>query len=80
MAKKSQGRSKDLLAGRGGRAAHQGAEGGAVIVAFIRPMRDPETGREWERVFLFRVESAEDIADAEAWLEEHYPAGKEDGQ
>lgn len=80
VAKKGQGRSKNLLAGRGSRAAHQGAEGGAVIVAFVRPMHDPATGREWERVFFFEVESAEDIEAAEAWLEEHYPDGKEGGQ
>lgn len=43
-------------------------------------MQDPETGREWERVFLVEVESAEDIDAAEAWLEEHYPASKEGGQ
>lgn len=47
------------------------------MVAFVRPMHDPETGREWERVFLFEVESAEDIDAAEAWLEKHYPAEKE---
>jgi hypothetical protein len=43
-------------------------------------MQDLETGREWERVFLFGVEKPEDIAAAEAWLEEHYPAEKEGGQ
>lgn len=43
-------------------------------------MHDPETGREWERVFLFEVETDEDIAAAEAWLEENYPPNKEDGQ
>jgi hypothetical protein len=43
-------------------------------------MQDPETGREWERVFLFEVESAEEIDAAEAWLEEHCPDGKEGGQ
>lgn len=80
LAEKGQGRGKDPLGGRSSRAAHQGAEGGAVIVAFVRPMQDPETGREWERVFLVEVESAEEIDAAEAWLEEHYPASKEGGQ
>lgn len=80
LAEKGQGRGKDPLAGRRSRAAHQGVEGGALIVAFVRPMQDPETGREWERVFLFEVESAEEIGAAEAWLEEHYPDGKEGGQ
>jgi hypothetical protein len=40
-------------------------------------MQDPETGRKWERAFLFGVEKPEDIAAAEAWLEEHYPESKE---
>lgn len=39
-------------------------------------MQDPETGREWERVFLFEVESQEDIDAAESWLEENYPPNK----
>tara|TARA_R100000406_G_scaffold29621_1_gene19183 strand:- start:499 stop:630 length:132 start_codon:yes stop_codon:yes gene_type:complete len=43
-------------------------------------MRDPETGREWERVFFFEVESDDDMAAAEAWLEENYPLSKEEGQ
>lgn len=51
-----------------------------MIVAFIRPMHDPETGREWERVFLFGVDTPEDIEAAEAWLEENYPPSKEEGQ
>lgn len=77
VAQKGQGRGKDPLArGRGGR-VHQGLKGGTVIVAFVRPMQDPETGREWERVFLFEVESEEDMAAAEAWLEENYPPSKE---
>ncbi|MFC4291361.1 hypothetical protein ACFOWX_02915 [Sphingorhabdus arenilitoris] len=68
------------MAGRGGGPAHKGTEGGAVIVAFVRPMHDPETGREWERVFLFEVESEDDMAAAEAWLEENYSPSKEEGQ
>jgi hypothetical protein len=43
-------------------------------------MHDPETGREWERVFLMDVETPEDIDATEEWLEEHYPASKEDKQ
>lgn len=80
LAEKGQGRGKDPLAGRRSRAAHQGVEGGTLIVAFVRPMQDPETGLEWERVFLFEVESAEEIDAAEAWVEEHYPDGKEGEQ
>lgn len=80
MAQKGQGRRKDSLAGGGGGRVHQGVEGGKVIVAFVRPMHDPETGREWDRVFLFEAESAEDIEAAEAWLEKHHPDGKEGGQ
>lgn len=80
VAEKSKGRRKDPLAsGRGGR-VHQALEGGTVIVAFVQPMQDPETGREWERVFLFGLETEEDMAAAEAWLEKNYPPIKEDGQ
>ncbi|WP_277813736.1 hypothetical protein [Erythrobacter sp. SG61-1L] len=43
-------------------------------------MQDPETGREWERVFLFEIEAPEDIGAAEAWLQEHYPSSEEAGQ
>ncbi len=43
-------------------------------------MQDSETGREWERVFFFEVETDEDIAAAEAWLEENYPPSKEGEQ
>lgn len=43
-------------------------------------MSDPDTGREWERVFLFEVETPEDIEAAEAWLEENYPPNKEGKQ
>lgn len=77
MAQEGQGGRKDSLAGRRGRTAHQGAEGGTVIVAFVRPMSDPDTGRKWERVFLFEVETPEDIEAAEEWLEENYPQSKE---
>ena len=80
VAQKGKGRREDPLAGRGGGRVHQGPEGGTVIVAFIRPMHDPETGREWERVFLFGVDTPEDIEAAEAWLEENYPPSKEEGQ
>lgn len=80
MAKEGQGRGEDSLARRRGGPAHQGVEGGEVIVAFVRPMQDPETGREWERVFLFEVESPEDIEAAEAWLEENYPPSNEGEQ
>ncbi|MES2175450.1 MAG: hypothetical protein V4523_16075 [Pseudomonadota bacterium] len=51
-----------------------------MIVAFVRPMRDPDTGREWERVFLVEVETPEEIEAAEAWLEENYPPSKEGEQ
>jgi NDP-sugar pyrophosphorylase family protein len=42
-------------------------------------MHDPDTGREWERVFLFTVDTPEDIEDAEAWLRENYPPSEEEG-
>lgn len=80
MAQKGQGRRKDSLAGGGGGRVHEGIEGGTVTVAFVRTIYDPETGRERKRVFFFEVESAEDIEAAEAWLEEHYPDGKDGGQ
>ena len=76
VAQKGQGRGKDSLAGRGGGRVRQRPEGGPVVVAFVRPMHDPETGREWERVFLFEVEAPEEIDAAEAWLEENYPPSK----
>jgi len=80
VAQKGEDRRKDPLAGRGGGRVHQEIEGGTVVIAFIQPMEDPETGRNWERVFLFGVETPEDIEAAEAWLEEHYPDSKEGGQ
>lgn len=80
MAQKGKDRRKNPLAGGGGGRVHQGIEGGTVIIAFVQPMHDPETGREWERVFLFGVEKTEDIAAAEAWLEKHYPDSMEGGQ
>lgn len=43
-------------------------------------MRDPETKRDYERVFLFNVDSEDDISAAEAWVERHYPMDKEEGQ
>lgn len=80
VAEKGQGGRKNPLAGRRSGRVHQETEGGTVTVAFIQPMKDPGTGREWERVFLFEVENEEDIAAAEAWLERNYPPSKEGRQ
>ena len=80
VAPQSENLRENLLAGRRSGRVHQGTEGGSVIVAFVRPMHDPETGREWERVFLFEVETPEEIEAAEAWVEVNYPPSKVDGQ
>jgi len=47
------------------------------MAAYVRPMHDPETGRAWERVFLFEINATEDFDAAEAWLDEHYPTNGE---
>lgn len=45
---------------------------------YVRRLHDLETGRTWDRVFLFDVNAPEDFEAAEAWLDEHYPLSEED--
>lgn len=78
MAQKSKGGREDPLAGQRGRRVHQGAKVGTVRAVYVRRLHDLETGRTWDRVFLFDVNAPEDFEAAEAWLDEHYPLSEED--
>ena len=77
MAEEGEGGCEDPLAGRGNRRFHLGLEGGTVNAVYVRRLHDSETGRTWDRVFLFPVDAPEDFEAAEAWLNEHYPLSKE---
>jgi hypothetical protein len=80
MAKESEAGREDVLAGRRGGLIYQGVEAGKVKAVFTQPLRDPTTGRDRERVFVFLLNSEGEISVAEAWIEAHYPSEPEGGQ